>query len=83
MDLTLRVKMLRDEFDEIYDFEDTIQDDIRRESQPQNISTSQVSPTSQVVNITPTSNTTTDSVTDDCITENQFPKIGRGDYFPT
>ena len=72
-DSTEIIKMLRDEFD---DFEDTIHDVVRRETETQNISNT------QVINITLTNNTS-DSSTDDCITDNQFPKIGSENYFPT
>ena len=40
----------------------------------------------QVLNITPATSmsiTTSDSGTDDCIMECEFPKFGSGNYFPT
>ena len=54
----------------------TVQHDTQRETETQHISNT------QVVNITPTNNTS-DSSTDDCMMEHQFPKIGSGNYFPT
>ena len=82
-DLTQIVKTLRDEFDEIDDFENTVQHDTQTETETQHISNTQVYQNqTQVVNITPTNNTS-NSGTDDCMMEHQFPKIGSGNYFPT
>ena len=82
-DSTQIVKTLRDEFDEIDDFENTVQHDTQTETETQHISNTQVYQNqTQVVNITPTNNTS-DSGTDDCMMEHQFPKIGSGNYFPT
>ena len=59
----------------------------RQESQTETETTiTQEISNTQVLNITPTSSmsiTTSDSGTDDCMMEPQFPKIGSGNYFPT
>ena len=85
-DSTQIVKTLRDELHEFDDFENTGEPS-RQEFQTETETTiTQEISNSQVLNITPTNSmsiTASDSGTEDCIMEPQFPKFGSSNYFPT